>query len=176
MADKKISDLLTDNEFDDTEITASMAVEVYDPSGATATLRSGASVFSKLWKAMWRLYPTKLNLIIDGGGSIITTGIKRDLIIPFNCTITGYTIIADQTTNMVVDLWTDSYANYPPTNADSITDAGTSITLTGASKATTTTLTGWTTTLTAGNVLRPNVDSCSAATYVTIALDVKRTG
>src|SRR6266478_2257713 len=85
--------------------------------------------------------------VIDGGGLAITTGIKGDLQIPFACTITSWTLLADQSGSIVIDLWKDTYANYPPTIADTIT-ASAKPTLSSATKNTSSTLTGWTTSVT----------------------------
>lgn len=112
--------------------------------------------------------------VIDGGGAAITTGVKGDLLIPFACTITAATLIADQTGSIVIDVWRDSYANFPPTVADTIT-ASAKPTLSSAAKSQDTTLPGWSTGITAGQLLRFNVDSVSTVTRVTLALSVTRT-
>ena len=114
-----------------------------------------------------------LTFIIDGGGSVITAGVKGDLEIPFACTINQVTMLADQSGSIVVDIWKDTYANFPPTDADTITAAAVP-TITTATKSQDTTLTGWTTAITAGNILRFNVDSCTTITRVTINLKVTR--
>lgn len=115
-----------------------------------------------------------INLIIDGGGDAISTGIKSDLYIPFGATITSATLLADQTGSIVIDIWKDTYANYPPTVADTIT-ASAKPTISSATKSTDSTLTGWTTTITAGNSLRFNVDSCTSIQRVVLALNYTRT-
>ena len=112
---------------------------------------------------------TAITFIIDGGGSAITTGVKGDLEIPFACTITAVRVFLDQSGSIVVDIWKDTYANYPPTGADSIT-ASAKPTVSSATKSQDTTLTGWTTTITAGNTLRFNVDSITTATRATVVL------
>ena len=110
---------------------------------------------------------------IDGGGAVITTGIKGDVVVPFKCTITGVTMLADQSGSAVVDIWKDTYANYPATDADSIT-ASAPPTISAAVKSQDTTLTGWTTTLNEGDVLRFNVDSCSTIQRINLVLSVTR--
>ena len=117
---------------------------------------------------------TDLNFIIDGGGAAIATGVKGDLKVDFACTIVGAWLLADQSGSMVVDIWKDTYANFPPTDADSIT-ASAPLTISAATKAEDTSLTGWTTSLSAGDILRFNVDSCSSITRATLVLRVKRT-
>lgn len=114
-----------------------------------------------------------LGIVIDGGGSAISTGVKGYLPVPFNCTITGWTILADQTGSCVLDVWKDTYANHPPTIADVIT-ASDKPTLSAATKSTSTTLTGWTKMVTAGDVLAFSVTSASAVTRVTLTISVNR--
>jgi hypothetical protein len=112
---------------------------------------------------------------IDGGGSTITTGIKGDLTVPFAGTITQATLLADQSGSIVVDIWKDTYANYPPTDADSITAAAPP-TISSATKSQDSTLTGWTTSISAGDTLRFNVDSITTCTRVTLVLKITKTG
>ncbi|CAB4172862.1 hypothetical protein UFOVP1476_35 [uncultured Caudovirales phage] len=112
-----------------------------------------------------------INVIIDGGGAAITTGVKADLLIPYACTITAARLLADQSGSIVVDIWKDTYANFPPTVADTVT-ASAKPTLSSAQKYQDTTLTGWTTSLAAGDYLRINVDSVTTVTRVTLALTI----
>lgn len=115
-----------------------------------------------------------IQFIVDGGGSAITTGVKGDIMIPFNCTVLGWDIVADTSGSIVIDVWKDTYANFPPTVADTI--AGTEKpTLSSAVKNQDTSLSSWTTTLTRNDWLRFNVDSATTVTRVTIAIRVKRT-
>jgi hypothetical protein len=114
-----------------------------------------------------------IEFVIDGGGSAVTTGEKGHLEIPYNCTIQRVTMMADQSGSIVVDLWVDTYANFPPTDADSIT-ASAPPTISSAQKSQDTTLTGWTTSLTAGSIIAYNVDSCSTITRCTVSLVVEK--
>lgn len=113
-------------------------------------------------------------LIIDGGGSVITTGIKGVIQIDFDCIILQQTTLVDQTGSIVLDLWKDTFANYPATVADTIT-ASAKPTISSGVKDQDSTLTGWTTTITAGDHIIFNVDSVSVCTRCTIALKVRRT-
>lgn len=114
-----------------------------------------------------------LGITIDGGGGEITTGIKGDIYVPYNCTIQSVTMLADVAGAAVVDIWKDVYANYPPTVANSIT-ASAKPTITSTNKSTDATLTGWGTgkTVTAGDTLRFNVDSAATITRLTLTLKV----
>jgi hypothetical protein len=115
-----------------------------------------------------------ITYVIDGGGSAITTGFKGVLEVPFGCTINRVTTLADQSGSIVVDIWKDTYANYPPVVADTIT-ASAKPTLSSAIKAQDSTLTGWTTSIAAGDILGFNVDSITTCTRVTISLRVSKT-
>lgn len=116
---------------------------------------------------------TALTFIIDGGGSAIVPGEKGHLVCPFDGTIQSVELEADQSGSIVIDIWKDTYANFPPTDADSITAAAPP-TIAAARKSKDTTLTGWTTQITKGDCLAFNVDSCATITRVTITIHVKR--
>jgi hypothetical protein len=109
--------------------------------------------------------------VMDGGGLTIQTGVKGDLYIPFNCVITEWILLANQTGSAVIDIWSDTYGNYPPTVADTIT--GTELpTLSSATKNKSTTLSGWNKNITAGSTLRFNLDSVSSLARITLTLNV----
>lgn len=114
-----------------------------------------------------------ITFIIDGAGEAITTGQKGHVEIPFACTINQVTMLADQSGSIVVDIWKDSYANFPPTDADSIT-ASALPTITTAVKSQDSTLSGWTKAIAAGAILAFNVDSCSTIERLTLSLKVTK--
>ena len=113
-----------------------------------------------------------VTFVIDGGGSAITTGIKGDFRVPAG-TIVAASLLADQSGSIVVDLWKDTRANFPPTVADTITAAA-KPTLASATNSEDTTLTGWTTTTADGDVIRVNVDSAATVTRVSLSLKLRR--
>jgi len=110
-----------------------------------------------------------IEYVIDGGGTALTTGVKGDLVVPFACTISGVTLLADQSGSVVVDIWKNTYANYPPTVANTIT-ASAIPTISTATKYQDFTLSGWTKTVNAGDTLRFNVNSDTTITRVNVAL------
>jgi hypothetical protein len=112
-----------------------------------------------------------LTYTIDGGGAAITTGDKGWIQFNYTGTINSWTILADQSGSIVIDIWKDTYTNYPPVDADSIT-ASALPTLSSVTKNTSSTLTGWTTAVTAGDIFKFNVDSCTTCTKVTITLKI----
>lgn len=115
-----------------------------------------------------------IQFIIDGGSSTITTGVKGDIMIPFNCTVQSWDIVADTSGSIVVDVWKDTYANFPPTVAGTVTGSE-KPTLSSAQKNQDLSLSGWTTSFTRGDWLRYNVDSASGVSRVTVVIRVKRT-
>lgn len=114
-----------------------------------------------------------INMIIGHGLAVVTTGIKGHLEIPFACEIQSVTLVADRTGSIVIDIWRDTYANFPPTVLDSIT-ATAKPTLSSAIRFQDTTLTGWIRTLAGGDILTINVDSAATLMQVTLSLVVRR--
>lgn len=114
-----------------------------------------------------------ITFIIDGGGSAITTGIKGDLEIPFACTILTWTLLADRSGSIQIDIWKNTYANYPPTVANTITGSA-KPRIIGAVKGQSSILTGWTTTINAGDILRFNVDNAATIRRVVLSLKVQK--
>ena len=110
-----------------------------------------------------------LQFVIDGGGATITTGEKGYVEIPTGMTIESVTLLADQTGSIVIDIWKDTYANFPPDVGDSIT-ASAKPTLSSARKSTDSTLTGWTTACAKGDILAFNVDTVSTVTRVLVTI------
>lgn len=114
-----------------------------------------------------------INFVIDGGGAVIATGVKGYIEVPFACTITAARLLADQTGSIQVDIWKDTYANYPPVDADSITASAVPA-ISSSNKDEDTTLTGWTTGISKGDILGFNVDSVATIERVTLSLSVKK--
>jgi len=115
-----------------------------------------------------------IEIIIDGGGSVITTGVKADIQVDFPCTIEEVTLLADVSGSIVVDIFKDTFANFPAVVGDSIT-ASAKPTISSSDKSQDSTLTGWTTAIVAGDHIRFNVDSATTITRVTLALKIRKT-
>lgn len=111
-----------------------------------------------------------ITVSIDGGGSAITSGTAWSQI-NYDCEIQSWTLLADQSGSIQLDIWKNSYANYPPDDSDSIT-ASAPPSISSAIKNTSSTLTGWTTTVTGGDILKINVDSCTTIERVALILTV----
>jgi hypothetical protein len=119
-----------------------------------------------------------MTVIIDGAGVAITAGLKGYLFVDFGCTVNQWTVVADETGSIVIDIWGCTYAQFDsgathPVVGDSITGSGLP-TLASATKAQAAP-TGWgTTTLAAGTVLGIYVSSCTSMKRVTLALKVTK--
>lgn len=111
--------------------------------------------------------------VFDNGASAIPTGPHKPAEIPFKHEIVRWRWLGDESGSIVIDLWRDTYANYPPVDADSIT-ASAPVTVSSATKAEDSTLTGWSKSGAAGTIYLPNVDSASTVTGGTLSLVVKR--
>lgn len=106
-------------------------------------------------------------ITLDGAGSDITTGVKADVSLPYNMTIDSWTLISSQTGSIVIDLWKDTFVNFPPTIDDSIT---------GTEKPTLSSqiinqdlsLSTWTTSISDGDIVRFYVESCIGVQKVTL--------
>lgn len=117
-----------------------------------------------------------INFIIDGGGSVITVGQKGHVVVDFDCQILNWTILTDVAGTITVDIWKDTYANFPPTVADTITGTDKPRITVSGNKNQSSALTGWTTTITAGDILAYNVEATPATvTRATVSLKVKMT-
>lgn len=112
---------------------------------------------------------TEFEFIIDGGGSAISTGQKGYLEVPFAMTITGWTLVADQSGSIVVDVWKTPYGSFPPSGANSITGAD-KPTLSTARSNQNAAVSLWSVSLAAGDILAYNVDSAATVTRVTLSI------
>ena len=114
-----------------------------------------------------------LSVVLEGYGSVIGTGVRGHLYIPYPCTVVGAVLLADQAGSLVVDIWKSAFSAFPPVIAGTIVAAA-KPTLAAAASSRDLTLTGWSTTLAAGDVLAFNVDSVSAVTRAEMVLIVAR--
>jgi len=114
-----------------------------------------------------------IECVFDGGGSAITTNSNIDIEVPFACTLKSATLLANTTGSITVDIWKDTYANYPPTDADTIV-SNSSLLISASTQGVDSTLAGWTTSFAKGDVLRFNVDSCTDIERCLVSLKVEK--
>lgn len=114
-----------------------------------------------------------IGITIDGGGSAIATGVKGFVRIPFACTIADWYLLADQSGSIVIDVWKDTYANFPPTVLDTIAGSE-KPTLSAVQLNRDTALGTWTTAVAADDILAFNVDSAATVTRVNLTIKCTR--
>lgn len=146
------------------------AVFAGPPSGGAATPTFRALVTPDLPS---NVQVGAFGITIDGSGSVITTGVKGYLYMPYACTITSVVMLADQTGSIVVDVWKVAYASFPPTIANTIT-ASNIPTISSAQKSLDSTLTGWTTSVSSGDTIGFNVNSATTITRLNMLLKVTK--
>lgn len=108
-------------------------------------------------------WPTSLNYNIDGGGSVIATGNKRGFRVNNAGTITGWTLGGDPLGSITVQVWKDTYSNFPPTVADLIL----TMTISSTTKNTTT---GLSIAYSAGDYFYFNVSSVTTMEFCMVQL------
>lgn len=146
------------------------AVNLSEP----ATYRQLLDLFGTLSSGGSLIKDMVAEVTMTGNGSQLLTGVQGDFSIPFTCVITGWTLLADVNGSLVIDIWKDTYANFPPVAGDTIT-GGNKPTLSTTNKNQDSTLTGWTTLINAGDILRFNIDSSSTITRAVLALTLRKT-
>lgn len=114
-----------------------------------------------------------LGITIDGAGSAITTGVKGYVSVPYDATVQSWTLLADQSGSIVIDVWKDTFGNHPPTVADTIAGSD-KPTLASVALSSSSALTGWTTGVSEGDVIGFNVDSVATVTQVHLSIVVNK--
>ena len=118
----------------------------------------------------WSADPFVLPIQIGDGASVIPVGVWCDVEIGFDGEITEWRLFGDQTGSLTIDTWKDSYANYPPTAADTMW--GTKPNLASGSKNQGT---GLTIAVTKGDIIRVNVDSATTVTRALLSFTGRKT-
>ncbi len=119
-----------------------------------------------------------LSIILDGGGSVLSTGVQTvALEMPFDGVIESNRLLSAQNEQgaVVVDIWKATFANFPPTVADTITASAKPTIAASDDKSEDSTLTGWTTAFSAGDILIFNIDSVATFTHITLSLRGRKT-
>lgn len=112
--------------------------------------------------------------IIDGGGSAITTGAKAWLPMLKSGTLTGWDLTVDTSATITIDIWDDTYANFPPTDADAMPGGGKEPTISAGIKATDADISDWAdVVVTKGEYVRMNIDANDNATFAVLFLKAR---
>jgi hypothetical protein len=109
---------------------------------------------------------------VDGAGTVLTTGEKGYAIIPYDGTITGWSVISDQVGDCVMDVWKTSGGTIP-TVSDTITGTE-KPTLSSQQINSDLTLTSWITSVSIGDVIAFNIDSVSAITRINLSIYITK--
>ena len=109
-------------------------------------------------------------ITVDGGQSSPTTGIKGYLKVPYNCTIIGWTLMADQSGSVAFNI--KSAASVAGIGSTTSIVASAPPALSSAQALDSTTLTGWTTALTAGMLIEFDLTSITTIVRVTLEITV----
>ena len=108
----------------------------------------------------------------DGQGGFITTGLTRYFVVPYNCNITGWSIVAEGTNpTCTIDVWGITSGTSLPTVVDTIT-ASAPPNLSTGNVVRSSNLTGWSTSLSAGDILGFNIDATSNALTIKINIEL----
>lgn len=113
-----------------------------------------------------------IGVVVDGGGSAITTGSKGYRVIPYPCRIKEWVVVADQSGSVVVDVKRSDYDTFPtfttiaPTNKPTLSSA--------QKNRSNASLPDWSS-LNAGDVIEFVVDSAATVQKLTVFLKVSRT-
>ena len=114
---------------------------------------------------------------IGDGTNVITTGFKGVVEVPFAHTIVAARLFSSDSAitvgSIVMDIWRDTYANYPPTVADTITAAAKPTIVTGI-KSENISLIGWNVAGNAGDIYGFNVDSVTAFKQILLSLTLRK--
>lgn len=124
-------------------------------------------------------FPAAIEAVIDGGNSLIQTGVKGYLSVPFGATISSVVMYADAAGTISVDIWKCTTAEFDagvthPVAADTIT-GGVPPALAGSALYENSALAGWTTSLDTGDVLAYSVGpGVVGITRITVVINLTR--
>lgn len=130
-------------------------------NGQVLSLSSGSPV--------WSTSKGAFGVTFDGQGGVVSVGKTDWISIPYNCTITGWEITADQVGSCVIDVWKSTFAAFPPTAANSIAGSE-KPTLASARTNSDLSLSPAWAAVTAGDCIMFYVDSCSVLTKINLII------
>lgn len=111
-----------------------------------------------------------IQFVIDGGGSVPTTGPWGQISIPYNCTIVSWTLTGDQSGSAVIDVLRGSFAAFPTLTTIAGTDKPT---LSSAQKNADSSLIGWgAVALNIGDELQINLNSVTTCTRLNLTIGI----
>ena len=112
-------------------------------------------------------------ITFGNGATIPSTGELMWFEVPYDLRGWGWTLLGSPSGSLVLDLWKDTYANYPPTVADTVAGSE-KPTLSAQTKNQDLALSTWTTDWAQGDIVVVNIDSIATVTRATLALRTRR--
>ncbi len=120
------------------------------------------------------LSKSSVSATFDGGGNVIVVGTTMTVVVPYSGTITGWQIFDTTDTpvasSVVVNVWKDTYANYPPDVTDAIFSTKPTLTTQINNQNLSPTFIGSGATVTAGDIIKFNIDSATLSLRCTVVL------
>lgn len=139
-------------------------------SGSDTTVQAAMETLDDMVATSTNLRLMSINIMLADSATL-TTGARAYVRIPADGVIQSYDLVGDISGDLKIDIWSDTYANWPPTNADSIC-GGVEPEITSALKDTNSSLGSWTTTVTEGDWWIINVDSCNTITHAALSVKI----
>ena len=112
----------------------------------------------------------------DGQGGVISNGRTAYVQIPYNGTLTSWTLVAAQSGSCTITVFKDTYANYPPvTTADDIYSAQPALASAIRNQNLTPTYVGSQATVTAGDWIGFTISGVTTVTWVNLSISITKT-
>ena len=108
-------------------------------------------------------------ITIDGSGGVISTGSKGFIQVPYNCIVTGWTIVANISGSIVVDIKKSNFSTFPTTTSIAGSDLPT---LSSAQKNSDVILTGWIVAISANDIIEFVVNSVTTISRCNLIINV----
>ncbi len=139
-------------------------------AGTNITLTTNASTDTVTITAAGSAQVHAVTMAVDGSGSVLSTGTKNAIKIPFGGTLTGWLLNGSPSGSVTVDIFRSADgAGLPVTSI--VGGGGTKPSLSSATENSSTSFTSWTsTTLTAKDNLAISLSGITASTYVSLTL------
>lgn len=110
---------------------------------------------------------------VDGRGAVLTTGFKGySDVVPYDGKILSWHLLGYQVGSIVIDVWRDTYANFPPTVADTIA-GGEKPTLVAQNKNEDLSLSTWDRDVKKGDIFGFNIDSVATIERFKLGIKVR---
>ena len=162
--------LLAANNFSDVASTVTALNTILPSQGSNSGKFLTTNGTNPSWATPLSGTTSALEFLIDGGGSVVTTGKKPAIEVPFACTIVACRVHAPNESGSFSATIKKGAYNSSKTSIVASAPAA----LSSSQWSQDTTLTGWTTSISAGDWLEPTVDSATTVTMVTVALTITR--